>query len=102
MLGNRYGRMADGEIRLHLNEAFRQGVRKATARARKAGKNLGKIEVKSRLVGNAVDYVLAQLPDGVRRLKLSRQNVENLVRRLLPEKCLISFSAFSGTGSSGS
>ena len=36
------------------------------------------------LLASAANYVLAQVPDGVRRLKLSHGNVENLVRKLLP------------------
>jgi len=90
---------SDGEVQLGhpaflacLRNLSRRGSREhcggvdyALKEAKRAGSDLGHIEVQNALVASAAGYVLAQVPDGVRRLKLTRQNVENLVRGLLPE-----------------
>jgi hypothetical protein len=53
--------------------------------AKRVGKDVGKIEAKNELVADAANYAFAQVRDGVRRLKLTRRNVENLVCRQLPD-----------------
>jgi len=75
----------DDKTRAYLRDAIAGGIDYAIKAAKAAGKDIGRVEVRNALVADAARYVLAQVPDGVRRLKLSRENVENLIRRHLPE-----------------
>lgn len=84
-LAGKIGIEMDDKARAYVREAVTGGLDYALKEAKRAGQDLGHIEVRNALVASAANYVVAQVPDGVRRLKLSRGNVENMVRRLLPE-----------------
>jgi len=83
-IAKKVGIEVDDAARAYVREAIQGGIDYAVKAAKAAGKDVTKIEVKNELVADAVNYVLAQVPDGIRKLNLTQENVENLVRRHLP------------------
>lgn len=82
-LGRKFGLEADDQVRVYLGEALVGGIGWAKEQARKRSQDIARIEVRSRLVAEASNYVIERVPDAVNRFGLDRDRIEKLVEARL-------------------
>ena len=82
-LGRKFGLEADDQVRLYLGEALAGGIGWAKEQARKRGDDFARIEVRSRLVAEAGNYVIERVPDAVERFGLDPARIEKLIEARL-------------------
>lgn len=82
-LAKRLGLEADGEVRRYLETAIYNAVAFAVARLRDEGKSIT-LDVKSEIVARATSYVIARVPDAVKRFGLDEASIGHLVEARLP------------------
>jgi len=87
-LGKRFGIEIDEGTRDYVRQAIDGGViyafRKVVPNVGPNNQPIVTTQVRNKLLAEAVSYVLTQVPDGLRRLNMTRENVEKLVTRALP------------------
>jgi hypothetical protein len=87
-LGKRFGVEIDETTRDYVKQAIDGGiqyaVRKVAPNVGPNGQIVATIEVRNEMLASAVGYVIAQVPDGLRQLKLTPENIANIVDRALP------------------
>lgn len=82
-LGRKFGLEADDQVRIYLGEALAGGIGWAKEQARKRSEDVSHIEVRSKLVAEAANYVIERVPDALRRFGLDRERIEKLVEARL-------------------
>jgi hypothetical protein len=80
-----FGLKSDSEIRRYVQDAMARGVEFAVKRAANYSKDHGKISVKSDMLETALEYVVAAVPDGLKRLGLDDAAVRQAIEARLPE-----------------
>jgi allantoicase len=82
-MGRKFGLEADDQVRIYLGEALAGGIGWAKEQARKRGDDFAIIEVRSRLVAEAGQYVIERVPDAVERFGLNPARIERLIEARL-------------------
>ncbi|MCH7870678.1 MAG: hypothetical protein IID33_03160 [Planctomycetes bacterium] len=82
-LGRKFGLEADDQVRIYLGEALAGGIGWAKEQARKRSEDIAHIEVRSKLVAEAANYVIERVPDALKRFGLDRERIEKLVEARL-------------------
>ena len=73
----------DDEVRAYLETALRNGIDFAMRRLEERSSDL-KLETKSETIAEATRYVVEQVPEAVKRLKLDQAAIERAIEARLP------------------
>jgi len=83
-LGTKNKVLADTEVRNYLQTALLQGLGLGIERTREFVKERGTVAVRSALVAEAAQYVLAQVPGALRHFKIDEVGVKRMLEARLP------------------
>lgn len=77
--GKKLGVEEDSKVREYVNQALENGVRYAAAKAQAAGQDLARVEVKNKMVADALNYVVPKVPDGLKKLGITEQAAKDIL-----------------------
>ena len=82
-MGRKFGLEADDQVRVYLGEALAAGIGWAKEQARTRSEDIAHIEVRSRLVAEASQYVIERVPDALDHFGLDAARIEKLIEARL-------------------
>ena len=84
MLSQKLKLSSDSEVRTYLQEALQRAVNFGVEKARSQAKDIGTVDVRNEVVADAANYVIGKTPDALKKLGISDDSVQDLVRARLP------------------
>lgn len=75
---------ADSEYRVYVEKALARAVEYAMTKAADFARTHSKVPMRSEMLEIALEYAVAAVPDGLRRLKLDSEKVRKLIDARLP------------------
>ena len=84
MLSKKLKLSNDSEVRAYLQDALQRAVSFGVERAREQAKDIGTVEVRNEVVADAANYVISKTPDALKKLGISEDSIQDLVRARLP------------------
>ncbi len=84
MLSQKLKLSSDSEVRAYLQDTLQRAVSFGVEKARTQAKDIGTVEVRNEVVADAANYVIGKTPDALKRLGISEDSIQDLVRARLP------------------
>ena len=84
MLSQKLKLSSDSEVRAYLQEALQRAVSFSVDKARTQAKDIKTVEVRNEIVADAANYVISKTPDALKKLGISEDSIQDLVRARVP------------------